>query len=532
MLARQKHKFRDIFRTSTGGSSRFAEGHELAAMRSRSDTAIPLCTAFLRDMWLRPFPEQRLITADGHQHIITIGPSRCGKGLDIIIPTLLTYRGGALLTDPKGEAVVVTAAARARMGQRVYVLDPFGVTTDVLGGAEMPFLSSYNPLDQIEPNSPLACDDIASLVEIMIADKGDSPFYIPAARRLLAALIGRSILYEPAKSIGHCLEIIAMEGQKRDHYLRGMLKTIAGKRNALCMMVVDNVTEFLGASSEIKQNTITFINNALAPLKSSPMRKVLKSSDLDFADLKRSQATVYLVLPPDMLSSHSIWLKMIYHSAFVRILRTQIKWTRQVLFMMDEFFSLGYIKQIETGISIMAGLGIKLMIFIQDVNQLKKLYESCWPTFLANSSHIVILGIGDADTGDEMVRQLGQAKRINMDAGFVVDDEDVSEATVPLLTGTELALFTDIDGGRMIVICNGKRPIRGWRRHYNKTFTAWEDYYPHPQYRKGPAPKALGSPSPAPPPRPADNVVSIKQSRSMNDGRQGNRRRSITRKRA
>ncbi len=48
-----------------------------------------------------------------------------GKGLGIVVPTLLDYPGSMLVTDVKGENYALTAAWRARKGQRVIKLDPF-----------------------------------------------------------------------------------------------------------------------------------------------------------------------------------------------------------------------------------------------------------------------------------------------------------------------------------------------------------------------------------------------------------------------
>ncbi len=65
----------------------------------------------------------------GDGHLVTIAPTRSGKGISAIIPNLLTYPGSVIVTDPKGENFAVTARRRQELGTQVVVFDPFGVTT-------------------------------------------------------------------------------------------------------------------------------------------------------------------------------------------------------------------------------------------------------------------------------------------------------------------------------------------------------------------------------------------------------------------
>ena len=78
----------------------------------------------------------------GPAHLLTIAPTRTGKGVGTIIPNLLDYAGPVVCIDPKGENARITARHRGNFGP-VHVLDPFGVTG--LPGA------AFNPLDRIDP---------------------------------------------------------------------------------------------------------------------------------------------------------------------------------------------------------------------------------------------------------------------------------------------------------------------------------------------------------------------------------------------
>src|SRR5580698_371575 len=69
----------------------------------------------------------------GEAHLITVAPTRSGKGRDVLIPALLEYEGSCIVIDPKGQLAAVTGPQRARLGQQVKILNPFNILPNVLG---------------------------------------------------------------------------------------------------------------------------------------------------------------------------------------------------------------------------------------------------------------------------------------------------------------------------------------------------------------------------------------------------------------
>ena len=106
--------------------------------------------------------EPVLHTGDGH--LITLARTGAGKGVGCIIPALLRYPGPAIVIDPKGENYQVTARRRRELGQKVLLLDPFGVTGEETG--------ALNPLDLIDHRSPEAVDSAAQLAELIVTKQG------------------------------------------------------------------------------------------------------------------------------------------------------------------------------------------------------------------------------------------------------------------------------------------------------------------------------------------------------------------------
>ncbi|MGO7345706.1 type IV secretory system conjugative DNA transfer family protein, partial [Rhizobium johnstonii] len=82
----------------------------------------------------------RLLRYSGPAHLLTMAPTRSGKGVGTIIPNLLTADRSIICIDPKGENAIIAGDARENFGP-VHILDPFGVT----GGPS----AAFNPMDGV-----------------------------------------------------------------------------------------------------------------------------------------------------------------------------------------------------------------------------------------------------------------------------------------------------------------------------------------------------------------------------------------------
>ena len=143
----------DAFFGLTGdshGSARFANRKELKKLQREDGLLIG-----------RNPHTGRLLRYDGPAHLITLAPTRAGKGVGTVIPNLLAAERSVLVIDPKGENARIAGDARRRFGT-VHVLDPFEVSG-------MPS-AAYNPLDRLTPDSLDLGEDAASLTEALVMD--------------------------------------------------------------------------------------------------------------------------------------------------------------------------------------------------------------------------------------------------------------------------------------------------------------------------------------------------------------------------
>jgi len=167
----------------------------------------------------------RLLRYAGQVHLLTIAPTRAGKGVGTILPNLLTTDRSILCIDPKGENAAIAAHARARFGP-VHVLDPFGVTA--LPG------SACNPLDRVLAFAPDAAEDAALLADALVTDPPDQvteAHWNEEAKALLTGLL----LFIAAKEVPErrnlatLRELLTLPADRFDHLLWRMQDSPAAR---------------------------------------------------------------------------------------------------------------------------------------------------------------------------------------------------------------------------------------------------------------------------------------------------------------
>lgn len=102
---------------TTFGSSRWATPDDVRERKLVNEGGIRIGNA-------HDGSSEKLISYKGDRHLLTVAPTRSGKGTTQIIPNLLTYDGSMLVIDPKGENALITAKRRQEMGQEVHIVDP------------------------------------------------------------------------------------------------------------------------------------------------------------------------------------------------------------------------------------------------------------------------------------------------------------------------------------------------------------------------------------------------------------------------
>ena len=343
----------------------------------------------------------------GDRHLLTVAPTRAGKGVAAIIPNLLTYPGSALVIDPKGENAMATALRRgpgdeARkivgMGQWVHIVDPWGLTTEVVGTEA----SCFNPLDWLDPDNPEVGENAMMLADaLVVSGEGSSrdPFWDEEARALLMGFIlhvATSQEEEAAgnRHLGRVRDMIMLPGPE----FGALLTTMLNSHNPI---VSSSAARTLSKESKLQASVISSAQAHTHFLDSPRLRANLSRSDFAFEDLKREPTTVYLVLPADRLQPFGRWLRLLIQQAITVTARNITdRPERPILFMLDEMAALGRLTMVEQAYSLMAGFGMQLWGIVQDLSQLHRIYGDGWQTFIGNSGVLQYFGSRDKMTAE------------------------------------------------------------------------------------------------------------------------------------
>ena len=356
-------------------------------------------------------------------HALTFGRTRSGKGVSTIIPALLTYAGSMVVIDPKGENAWITAERRRQLGQRVVILDPWGEVNRRYGSrvGVTEQVTNYNPLSALNPASPDFADDVSAIGDALIIQSGNDPHWSDSARELVSGVIAAEVQRNPG--VASLTEVRKLIRAPFDILKTAVEMVISSDPDSVAAAKLAAFVEKAGDDKENSNREVSSIRSTArtqtAFLDSARLQESMETDNPPFEldELGTGKVTLYLVLPVDRLKSHGRWLRMILTLAIRTIARQSELPALPVLFMLDEMGTIGALSMIEQSYGLMAGLGIRIWGFLQDLPQLKRDYPQSWETFVSNSSIVQVLNCGDETTSDYVSKYLGQ-RTVEVNKGY------------------------------------------------------------------------------------------------------------------
>ncbi|CAH0357344.1 Conjugal transfer protein TraG [Sphingobium sp. CECT 9361] len=290
----------------------------------------------------------KLLRYGGPAHLLTMAPTRSGKGVGTIIPNLLTLDRSVICIDPKGENARVTARARATKG-KVWCLDPFEVS------GHPP--ARYNPLDRLDPASLDLAEDAMTLADALVHDpagqSGDA-HWNEEAKALIAGLILYAVVHEDRehRTLATVREYLTLAPKG----FADLLTLMQDSRGA-GGLIARAANRQLGKSDREAAGVLSSAQRHTHFLDSPRIVASMAASDFTFSGLKEGVSTVFLCLPPDRLDAYARWLRLLVAQALTDMARSPVKPARPVLFLLDEFAALGRLEPVERAMGLMAGYG-------------------------------------------------------------------------------------------------------------------------------------------------------------------------------
>jgi type IV secretion system protein VirD4 len=365
----------------------------LISPRLSSEKAVSqFLSAFLSSGW----QSQQMLRIKDPGHAAVFSRSGGGKGVSVVLPNLLSYRGSVVCIDPKCENFNISGRARQQMGD-VVRLDPLG-----LGG---PGSASFNPMAFINPTAPDFLDQCRDLANMLVVRQGteNDPYWNNAAEQVLTAMIAFVCACEnnPEELNFNTVRMLISD---RDKYLRA----------AEVMRQVDNpVVRRLGgqltwlADKELN-SVLSNVHTHTSWADSPAVAACLSGKSWDPRDLKRRVVSVFLVVPPDRMVTWAPLLRVWVGSFAKMLMRQGADETRKVLFILDEVAQLGRMQALEDAANIGRGYGIRLLFVFQSLKQVEACYGNKAGIILDNLSTTMFFALGNAlETAEMLSRRIG-----------------------------------------------------------------------------------------------------------------------------
>lgn len=333
--------------------------------------------------------------SEGFQHAILFAPTGSGKGVGFVIPNLLFWTHSVVVHDIKLENYQLTSGWRKKQGQEVYVWEPAnpnGIT------------HCYNPLDWVSDKPGKMVDDVQKIANLLIQEKD---FWNNEARTLFLG-VALYIIADPNKIASFGEVVRTLRSDDFVYTIAVALDTMGGIMHPVAYM---NLASFLQKADKERSGVISTLNSGLE-LWSNPLIDAATSrSDFNILDFKKKKTTIYVGLTPDNITRLQKLMQIFYQQATDFLCATIPDVKKEpygVLFMMDEFPTLGKMEQFKSGIAYFRGYRVRLFLIIQDTQQLKGTYEDAgMNSFLSNATYRITFAANNYETADLISKLCG-----------------------------------------------------------------------------------------------------------------------------
>lgn len=414
------------------------------------------------------------------QHMITIAGSGGGKSRDAIKNTLLTWCGGVVGFDPKGEHVRDTFARRNAYSPS-YVLDPFGMVSDIVD------TSYWNPLGDIDSTSISARADLGRLASASIfLGKGggdNSEHFTDNALMILRGFMTHVLTTFPPEQrhLGTVYDLIKKGNPDSNFYSpKDQLRTITEMvTNSALGGSAQDVPNFKSSVSEREWGSyMSTIFRGIDWINEASVRKIIgRPSSFSLKDCKTKEASVYLVLPEKHLSTLSRFLRTFYTSAFDLLDENETPQPegskRQVLFLFDEFNTLGRFKPAEDAANFKRSSNLKCWFIVQNVDQFYKNYDNA-QNFFNNCDKQFFAIAADDEKGIKLLKNaLGTYAKVRRE-GMEGSTRSYESNYGVMGDVADIAEYINAENSGQIVLPIEGKPLKLKRIPYYKNFSGFK----------------------------------------------------------
>ncbi|PKB14300.1 type IV secretion system protein VirD4 [Novosphingobium kunmingense] len=402
---------------------------------------------------------------DGPEHVLCFAPTRSGKGVGLVIPTLLTWPGSVIVHDIKGENWELTAGFRSGFS-RVLLFDPTNLKS-----------AAYNPLLAVR-RGIWEVRDVQNVADVLVDPEGSLEkrnHWEKTSHALLVGAILHVLYAEADKTLAGVAAFLSDPGRTIETTLKAMMTTPHLGEAGPHPVIASAARELLNKSENERSGVLSTAMSFLGLYRDPVIAEVTRRSEWRIADLVdcKRPVTLYLVVPPSDISRTKPLIRLILNQIGRRLTEELEAGNdrHRLLLMLDEFPALGRLDFFESALAFMAGYGIKAFLIAQSLNQIERAYGA--NNSILDNCHVrVAFATNDERTAKRVSESLGTATeqrsmknyaghRLSPWLGHLMISR--SETSRPLLTQGEILQLPETDE---IVMLSGAPPVRAKKARY------------------------------------------------------------------
>lgn len=369
------------------GSARWAEKKDIqeAGLLPRDLTALevvtgkdaPTSTGVYVGGWEDKDGKFYYLRHNGPEHVLTYAPTRSGKGVGLVVPTLLSWPQSTVITDLKGELWALTAGWRQKHARnKVLRFEPASSNGGVC----------WNPLDEIRIGTEFEVGDVQNLATLIVDPdgKGMDSHWQKTSYALLVGVILHALYKAKNEGTPASLPVVdaMLADPERDTGELWMEMATYGHVDGLNHPAVGSAArDMMDRPEEEGGSVLSTAKSYLALYRDPVVARNVSKSEFRIKDLMNHDdpVSLYIVTQPNDKARLRPLVRVLTNM-IIRLLADEMSFEKgrpvahykhRLLAMFDEFPSLGKLDILQESLAFVAGYGIKCYLICQDLNQLK-----------------------------------------------------------------------------------------------------------------------------------------------------------------
>lgn len=413
-------------------------------------------------------------------NMIILGGSGTGKSRFYVKPNLMQCNTSFVVTDPSGELVQSCGKMLIRRGYKIKV---FNIN-------DMKHSSNYNPFHYLrDSNGEINSNNIIKMINVFMTNtkvegaSGGDQFWDDATRLLLSALCFLLVETgtEEEQNFANVLDLIhkakVIEGKEEE---KSELDLIFDQRkeNDPKALSVQYYEEFKQAAGKTMQSILISTTTKLQHFKLEDVRNLTYTDNIHLETMGDEKTALFIIIPSTD-TTYNFLAAMMYTQLFDTLYDRAIthyhgRLPIHVRFLLDEFANVGKIPEFEKILATCRKFEISAVVILQNLSQLKRLYEKSWEELPGNCDTMIYLGGKDQFTNEYLSKELGK-ETIDQQSINQTKGKQGSSSYNNAILGRELATIDELatmDNNDCIVMVRGLHPF----------MTAKFDITNHPRY--------------------------------------------------